>query len=370
MSLLLSTSRLPTEAPPHVHVVSGSFGAGHDSAAREIAARFREEGSRVTVHDVVDFFPLGLGRVVRTSYLWQIRHEPGSWAALLQVLSHESLAHRTALRALRLASRRLLQAVGDADLVVSTHPFASQVLGELRRTGRLDCPAVTYLTDASVHTLWVHHDIDLHLALHEVTAAQAAAYGGAVAVIAPLVPDRLPTHVLDASERTTLRAELGLHPTRPLAMVVGGSLGIGELAESARDLAATGLVQPVVFCGTNRDLMARVRLVPGAAALGWRDDFPRLLGLAAVEVQNSGGFMSREAVAAGVPVVSYRCLPGHGETNAAAMEQAGLAPWARDERELARHLSRALSGRGRAEAQPWRPSLTEAVSGERVRQLA
>ena len=356
MSLLQSSSRFATEAPRHVHVVSGSFGAGHDSAAREIAARFREEGSRVTVHDVVDFFPLGLGRVVRASYLWQIRHEPGSWAALLEVLAHEGLAHRTALRALRLASRQLLRTVGEADLVVSTHPFASQVLGDLRRSGRLACPAVTYLTDASVHTLWVHRDIDLHLALHEVTAVQAAAYGGQVAVIAPLVPD-LPAHVLDDAERTALRKELGLHPTKPLAMVVGGSLGIGELAEAACDIAATGLVQPVVLCGTNRDLMARVRLVPGAAALGWRDDFPRLLGLAAAEVQNSGGFMSREAVAAGVPVVSYRCLPGHGETNAAAMEQAGLAPWARNRR-------------GRPASQPCRPSLSEAVTGDRVRQLA
>jgi UDP-N-acetylglucosamine:LPS N-acetylglucosamine transferase len=370
MSLLLSTPRPLSVVPRRVHVVSGSFGAGHDSAAREIAARFREEGSEVTVHDVVDFFPVGLGRVVRASYLWQIRHEPGSWGALLRVLAHEGAAYRATVRALSLASRLLLRAVAGADLVVSTHPFASQVLGELRRTGRLDCPAVTYLTDASVHTLWVHRDIDLHLALHEVTADQAAAYGGAVAVIAPLVPERLRGHELGAGERAALRAELGLHPTLPLAMVVGGSLGIGALAEAARDVAATGLAQPVVLCGTNRDLMSRVRLVPGAAALGWRDDFPRLLDLAAVEVQNSGGFMSREAVAAGVPVVSYRCLPGHGEANAAAMEQAGLAPWARDESELARHLARALHGRGRPALQPGRPSLTEAVTGGRVRQPA
>ena len=40
-------------------------------------------------------------------------------------------------------------------------------------------PVVTYLTDASVHRLWVHPAVDLHLAIHELTAQQARALGGA-----------------------------------------------------------------------------------------------------------------------------------------------------------------------------------------------
>ncbi|MEO7070492.1 MAG: hypothetical protein ABI131_08370, partial [Nostocoides sp.] len=51
-------------------------------------------------------------------------------------------------------------------------------------------------------------------------------------------------------------------------------------------------------------------------------------------VQNAGGSTSLEALAAGCPVVSYRCLPGHGETNAVALSHAGLAPWAKSPADL------------------------------------
>ncbi len=62
-----------------------------------------------------------------------------------------------------------------------------------------------------------------------------------------------------------------------------------------------------------------------------------------VVVQNAGGFTSQQAIAAGVPLLSYRCLPGHGETNAAALEQAGLAHWVRDPAGLRAALDRALT---------------------------
>src|ERR671928_11751 len=71
----------------------------------------------------------------------------------------------------RAAARRTLRALApDTRAVVSTYPGASQVLGALRRRGRLTVPAFTYLTDFSVHTLWVAPGIDAHLAVHPVPA--------------------------------------------------------------------------------------------------------------------------------------------------------------------------------------------------------
>ena len=49
----------------------------------------------------------------------------------------------------------LVEEVSQADLVISTHPFASQILGKARARGQLGSPVVTYLTDASVHRFWV-----------------------------------------------------------------------------------------------------------------------------------------------------------------------------------------------------------------------
>ena len=340
----------PDLGPAEVHVVSGSFGAGHDAAAREIAIRLTAEGHLVRVWDVVDFFPARLGRLLRAAYLKQLELSPSSWGALLRRLEPSGLLHRVVTRALAITSRRLAAVAAGSDLVISTHPFASQALGRMRTRGRLHVPVVTYLTDLSVHPLWVHRGVDLHLALHEVAARQARSWGGVATVIDPLVPRTLPSPVPAPSLAADYRAGWGLAPDTRIALIVGGSMGIGELASAAVDIAATGLAVPVVVCGHNAALQRRLGHVPGVVALGWRDDLPALLSAADCVIQNAGGFTSLEAMAAGVPVITYRCLPGHGMSNAEALQEAGLVPWARGVDELRNLLVAAL-------ARPWLPRI-------------
>lgn len=327
-----------------VHIVTGSFGAGHDAAAREIAVRFRARGYQTRTWDIVDLFPAGLGRVLRAGYLRQLEIAPASWGILLTRLKPGSSGHRWACRGLRLTRRRLC-AVGAAgpDVIISTHPFASQALGSLRASGELSTPVVTYLTDMSVHPFWVHPAVDLHLALHDVPAAQARSWGGRTRTVRPLVPPEYGAATGPLLSKAASRRALNLPALGPLALVAGGSLGIGELEQTARDVLATGMAQPVVLCGSNQALYERVQGTSSMHALGWRDDMPTVLAAVDCVVQNSGGFLSLETLAAGTPAVSYGCIPGHGETNAAALEEAGLIPWAHDVAGLGARLEAALT---------------------------
>ncbi|GAW50972.1 putative uncharacterized protein [Nocardioides sp. PD653] len=334
-------SGLPVR-PATVHVISGSYGAGHDAAAHEIELRLIAAGHVVRRWDVVGLFPAGIGRLLRWGYFVQLRLSPGSWGLLLHRLQPGRLAHRVAVRFLALPGRRIRGIAAEGGvLFISTHPFASHALGRLRSTGRLDVPVVTYLTDASVHPLWVNPGVDLHLALHDVAAGQARALGGTTTVVEPLVPRACREPV--ARSVWDLRAHLGLPVEDDLVLVVGGSHGVGDLEAAAVDIAATGLARPVVACGHNDALRRRLELRPGIIALGWRDDMTDLIRASSCVVQNAGGFTSLEAMAAGVPVISYRCLPGHGTTNAAALEESGLVPWARDVVGLGHALARAVS---------------------------
>src|SRR3954447_14655255 len=81
--LLKASTRGPL---PRVAVLTGSYGAGHNSAAHELAGRLRDRGAEVEVHDVVDLLPWHLGPVLRTAYYAQLRRLPGSWATTLQFL--------------------------------------------------------------------------------------------------------------------------------------------------------------------------------------------------------------------------------------------------------------------------------------------
>jgi UDP-N-acetylglucosamine:LPS N-acetylglucosamine transferase len=336
--------RAPVVRQPRVVVISASIGAGHDGAARELADRLRVDGFEVTCHDFLDMLPAGLGRMLRAGYARQLAVAPRSWGWLLDALqSHDALAglathltHLTATPGVRVVTN------APPVAVVSTYPMASQVLGRLRRSGRLTTPVITFLTDMSVHRLWVADGVDAHLALHEVAADQARRLGGrGVQVSGPAVPPAF-RPVVSSAEQRQARSRFGLPARTPLALVVAGSWGVGDIEQAVGDIARCGVVTPVVACGRNELLRRRVSKISDAIPLGWIDDMPSLVRTCDVVVQNAGGLSSLEALASGVPVLSYRCVPGHGLTNAQALDRAGWAAWIRTPEELPTALKLAL----------------------------
>jgi UDP-N-acetylglucosamine:LPS N-acetylglucosamine transferase len=331
---------------PRIVVFSASIGAGHDGAATELADRLRADGYDVTVHDFLDMLPARLGRLARAGYAEQLKIAPGTWGWVLGALQrHAALAQLAVGLSQLAATRRMRTAIGATpDAVVSTYPLASQVLGRLRRRGLLVAPVITFLTDMSVHRLWVAGGVDAHLALHDVAAEQARRWGaGGVRVCGPAVPPAF-WPAGSAAEQRRARARFGLPATTPLALVVAGSWGVGDIAHAVRDIADCGLVTPVVACGHNETLRRRLTELETVIPIGWTDDMPALVRACDVVVQNAGGLSSLEALACGVPVVTYRCLPGHGLTNARALDEAGWAVWIRTPEQLPTILKRALAG--------------------------
>lgn len=329
--------------PRRVTIISASVGAGHDGAAAELTDRLTAAGFAVDRHDFLDLLPAGLGRTLSAAYHRLLTLAPSGYQRIYAALE-QAEGPGPALRALlRHTERRALQAIApDTRVVVSTYPGASQLLGALRLRGLLHVPALTYLTDFSVHPLWVAPGIDAHLAVHPVPAEQARAQGAArVMTTGPVVGPRFAP--ADEAERRGLRVHFGLPAKANLALLVAGSWGVGAVRRSAAEIQRTGAAAPVVVCGRNDSLARQLRADGFSHVHGWVRDMPELMRACDVLVQNAGGLTSLEAFASGLPVVTYRCIPGHGRTNAAALEEAGLAPWIRDAQGLGPALS-ALAG--------------------------
>jgi UDP-N-acetylglucosamine:LPS N-acetylglucosamine transferase len=337
--------------PPRAVIVSASVGAGHDAVAEELAARLEEAGVVVDRHDFLDVLPGPAGKILVGSYHGMLERAPWTWKLLYGSLdNHRGMSMQASLFTF-LAGRRMRAILpADTSIVVSTYPLASQVLGRLRKSGKVTQTVHTYLTDFSVHRLWTSGHIDRHLAIHQVPAAQAQEAGcGGVSVIAPVV-DRRFTPVTPRLRRAA-RARLGLAQDARLALLVGGSWGAGEIERTVGDIeAADPGITCIVVCGRNESLRERLLAAGVRHAYGWVDDMPSLMHASDVLVQNAGGMTVLEAVAAGLPVVTYRSIPGHGLTNAAALDEAGVARWVRGQGELAAALNEAVRSGDAADA--------------------
>ncbi len=326
----------------HVLIVSASIAAGHDGAADELARRCADHGAVVDRSDFLDLLPLGLGGLLRSLYRAQLEAVPGTWGWLLRRLEHPRSLRLVGGIFAGLARRRLLGVIGaDTQLIIATYPLASHALGALRQRGLVTASVQTFLTDMSVHPLWVAPGVDTHLALHEVPARQARLRGAQdVHVVGPALSAAFRPAL--PGERTAARERLTLPADAHLALVVAGSWGVGDILRTVEDVNLTGLATPVVVCGKNQRLYAAL-VAEGTRAFGWVQDMATLMRACDTVIQNAGGLTCLEARASGLPLITYRALPGHGRTNADALEEAGWASWAHSTDQLAVFLSGHLS---------------------------
>lgn len=331
-------------------IVSADIGAGHDAAAAELAARLAGDGVVVEQLNFFRALPRPLHRLVREGYRTMLQRFPWSYDALFRFTDRSSLTVRAFRAALRAAVPRMLSRIStDTRLVVTTHPFANQLLGPMRGTGQLPVPVFSYVTDFVVHPIWISPGVDTYCVVHDGTRRQAAARGAAdVRVVDPLISAEFAASATAC--RRTARARFGLPEQERLALIVAGSWGVGDVARTARDVLAAGCVTPVVACGRNVRLRQRLRAFPGHV-LGWVEDMPTLMRAVDVVVENAGGLTCQQSLAGGLPTVTYRPISGHGRANAQLLAEAGLTTYVTTAAELAPVLT-GLTG---AEASPTVP---------------
>ncbi|WP_445525298.1 MGDG synthase family glycosyltransferase [Streptomyces cyslabdanicus] len=334
----------PTSAPEteRLLVVTASMGAGHDTVAAELARRARATGKQVRVVDVLALLPGGLGSGLRGCYRAVVRGAPWVYAGIYDLFLAPGPRPRPSGTPLaRLAGGRLLGLVGEwrPDVVVPVFHLAAQLTGHLRERGALRVPSAVVVVDFTAHRQWLHPGNDLHVCLTEETAREVRRGTGRAAEAAgPVVaPEFFTAGPGTAVWRRRLERYGG---GRPPVLVSAGAWGAGSrLAGTARLLAAHGFL-PVVLCGRNERLRRALSGTPGVLTPGWVTDMPELLHACAALVDNAAGQTAVQALAAGLPVVGHRPLPGHGAEGVRRMAALGVCDHAPDSDALLRSLTR------------------------------
>ncbi len=336
-------------ARPRVLILTADIGAGHDLPARMLAAEVRAEapGADVRIADGLRAMGRLMTAVVRD----------GSWVAFnwlpwLFELQYFLLTRLPPTRwlALRLSylvgARRLERLVRahDPDVVISTYPGTTAVLGELRLRGRLERPVVSVITDLAGLRFWAHPGVDLHTVTHPESIAEVERIAGPGSVRAARPPTA--PELLRPRSRAEARRSLGLPAEGTIVLVSGGGWGIGDLEGAVR--VALGAADAVV-CLTGRNERAMRALErryggdPRVRVLGFTDRMSDLLAAADAAVHSTAGLTVLEAQIRGCPVVSFGFACGHVRVNNRAYRRFGLARVATTRRGLARELRAAIA---------------------------
>lgn len=274
-----------------------------------------------------------LSWVYETQYWLAVRFAPTRWlaSALLAALGARGMTS--------------LVAIHRPDVIVSTYPGTTEVLGRLRQRGRIDVPVCAAITDLAALRYWAHPGVDLHLLTHPQSLAEVRAIAGD----RPTLPVRGLTGPKFDRPLDPLEAKRGLDlPTESkLAVVSGGGWGVGRLESAARVALEVEGLDVVCVCGKNEALRRRLEATfagqPRVRVLGFTERMADLLSAADVLVHATAGLTVLEALTQGTPVISYGWGIGHIRANNRGYARFGLAQVAKDPRELADALARALA---------------------------
>ena len=337
----------------NVLIFSARMGAGHDGAAHELARRARSKGHEALVVDFLDAFAWPLGELWHWFYATQLRHWPESYERSYQLFYRHRALWAPFVRFERILAGRRSRGWIDRwnpDVIVSTYSFATLVLGCLRQEGLVRVPTVAFLTDFAVHPRTVHPAIDLHLAVHPISAAEAAKYvHGEIAAPGPAVD---PSYRNQRVERSIARNALGFGHTERVVLVTAGSWGIGaNIPAAVAALARDGRFHVVAASGRDTRLKTTLEQAGCGTVLGWTDAMHLYVAAADVVVENAGGLSSLEAFAAGVPVVSFDPIPGHGRDNVRMMVRAGVTTAPRDNLQLCDAVAQLVTDTPKRQAQ-------------------
>jgi nucleoside-diphosphate-sugar epimerase/UDP-N-acetylglucosamine:LPS N-acetylglucosamine transferase len=348
-ALLASASRFE-ERDPRVLVLTADIGEGHDLPARVIRADVEEEipGAEVEIADGLEAMGRVLSWVVRGGSKVTFRWMPWLFDAQYWLISKFAptrwLAHHLNYAFGAGGLLRLIEAQ-EPDVVISTYPGVTAVLGMLRENRRLLIPVQSAITDLAGLRYWAHPGVDMHFVTHPESIEEVERLAGPGSVEWTRPP--ISRDFLMPRTRSDARKALGLPAHDRLVLVSGGGWGVGDLEGAIESVLKDD--DSTVACITGRNEVAREKLEQRfkdderVRVLGFTEQMSDWMAAADAMVHSTAGLTVLEAHIRGCPVVSYGFSVGHLRANNAAFERFGLAEVARSEHELEsvlRHLSR------------------------------
>jgi UDP-N-acetylglucosamine:LPS N-acetylglucosamine transferase len=336
-----------------VLILTASVGEGHDLPARTLAEQLHAEDPHADVVIEDGLRAMGAAFVLlserapgvvfyRFRWLW----DAGFW--LFAGFGPTRRLTQALVRAT--GSRGVLKLVRrvDPDVIVSVYPITTEVLGGLRRDGRLDVPVVAAITDLAMMHYWAAPGVDLHIVTHPESIDEVREVVGSDADVEAVHGLTRPEFAKPL-ERSEARRALGLRPGDRIVLVSGGGWGVGDL-DGAIDTALGEEVDLVAcLCGRNDELLVRLNEryadEPRVRLVGFTEQMSEWLGAADALIHSTGGLTVLEAYVRGCPTISYGWGRGHIRANNAAFRRHGIADVVASGGELKQALHGALRSR-------------------------
>ena len=319
-----------------------SYGGGHLSAANSIKQCIDDnfKNCETKLVDCMEYVNRPVNKITTTAYKELAKKFPWAWGEVYSHSQKGPLAHISSASN-NLLAKKLLKLLKEyqPDIVISTHPFGSQMVSYLKRKALVDCKLATIMTDFAPHDQWlVGKDyVDYYFVSHEKMRQELINSNVAEnTVFATGIP--LSNRFLMHFDKDEIMKSMGLNPDKRVILFFGGGeFGLGrDKTVKILNSFITHVKnhQIVAIAGKNEKmkiafdkLVAETNSESFVKVLAYTKQVPELMSISDLVVTKPGGLTTTESLASGLPIVAINPIPGQEEENAKFLEDEGVAIW-------------------------------------------
>ena len=327
-----------------VLIFYASYGGGHLNAAKSIenCIKTNYKDMDVEMIDCMKYVNKTIEKVTTAAYREMAKKAPWAWGRIYSDAQKGPLAHITT-RSNKIMAIKLLKLLREKkpDLIISTHPFGSQMCSYLKRKNKINSKIATIMTDFAPHDQWLvgHEYTDYFFVAHNKMKDYLISKGiSENKVFDTGIPisenfqklynkkEIFDKYNLDESKFTILffgGGEFGLGKTRTVQI-------FNNFVEETKN----NNIQIIAISGKNPKMKSAFEEVVDSnnanstvKIIEFSNEVPKLMAIANLVVTKPGGLTTSESLASHLPMVVINPIPGQEEENAEFLESKNIAVW-------------------------------------------
>ena len=326
----------------NILIFYASYGGGHLNAAKSIYEYISEYDSTANIEliDCMKYVSKTVEKVSTAAYREAAKKVPWVWGKIYNDSQKGPLAHLST-RSNKIMAIKLLQLLREKkpDLIISTHPFSSQMCSYLKRKGKITSKIATIMTDFAPHDQWlvgsnftdyffVANDRMKEYLIQKNIAEEKVFVTG--------IP--LSNRFLQKYNKEEILHNLNLAPNKMnILFFGGGEFGLGKSRTFEffdHLIQASDLIQIIAIAGKNEKMKAQFKQIveknhaeKRVKVLGFTNQVPELMSISDLVVSKPGGMTTTESLASDLPMIIINPIPGQEEENAEFLENKGVGIW-------------------------------------------
>ena len=320
----------------NILVVTASMGSGHNKAANAVAEAIKRKYpvNKINVIDFMSTETAYFNSLVKDIYLKMLDHTPSVYEFFYKFTSDStkgSTIQSVFAHAMKKDMRELIKKY-EADMVICTHPFPCAAASYLKQTGEINIPLITVITDFCVHQFWLYKNIDIYFTANDLLKKEMVNQG--------LLEERIFVTGIPVGynfrvdyNRDDLLAKFKLEKDKPVALIMGGGLGLGGVKNALCQLERLKKdIQILVITGANVALWSEMNEYAQHSkhkifVWGYSHNIQEFMSVATFLISKPGALTISEALTRELPMILHDPIPGPEVDNAKFVSDNGAAIW-------------------------------------------